>query len=115
MTRCAMQITASRLYLALLCLALAPLSQAANSYSQQAFHLPAQAESLLIADLDGDGRQELITVVDDNIRVYLHGPNGFDFDDGFTEISLSAGAAGWDLSSGHSDSSNTNIITAVGR
>lgn len=111
MTRCAMQITASRLCLALLCLALAPLSQAANSYSQQAFHLPAQAESLLIADLDGDGRQELITVVDDKIRVYLHGPNGFDFDDGFTEISLSAGAAGWDLSSGHSDTGNTNIIT----
>ena len=102
---------ASRACLTLLWLMTMPLSQAANSYSQQAFHLPAHAESLVVVDLDGDGLQELITVVDDSIRVYLHGPNGFDFDDGFAEIPLSASAVGWDISNGHSESGNTDIIT----
>ncbi len=94
---------------------LLPPPAIASEFRQHRFELPAQAESLLVADLNADGLQELVTVVDNVIRVYLHSAQGFDFNQGYREITIDANAIGWDVSSGHSDSGNALITLADGR
>lgn len=87
--------------------------QAAPAFRQLPFQLPAEAESLVVADMNGDGLQDLVTVIDDAIRVYFHSVDGFDFEQGFEEIRFQAGAVGWDLSRSFGESGNTALIALL--
>ncbi|MDA1370010.1 MAG: hypothetical protein O2971_04500 [Proteobacteria bacterium] len=82
-------------------------------YASQPFELPGKIESLVVADTNGDGLNELITVIDKRIRVYFQRPNGFDFANGFTEIDLPGEAIGWDISKNYSESGNASIIALI--
>ncbi|MEX2468763.1 MAG: VCBS repeat-containing protein, partial [Pseudohongiellaceae bacterium] len=84
---------------------------ATPSYRQQAFELPARAESLVVADLDGDGLSEFITIIDQSIRLYLPGPNGYDFTSGFFELPLESEAVGWDIATGFTGDGGPALIT----
>ena len=53
------------------------------SFTQQAFALPASAESLVIADLNGDNLNDLVTLIDSRLRVYFQHGSGFEFESGF--------------------------------
>lgn len=79
------------------------------SYRQQPFELPAQAASVVVTDLNGDGLRELIVVLDRVLRAYVQSSAGFDFADGYVDLPLEANAVGWDLSQGYGPS--TAIIT----
>ena len=83
------------------------------AYSQQAFTLPARSESLVLADTNGDGLNELITVIDHRIRVYFQRDDGFDFDSGYQEIALPGQAVGWDISAGYSADGRASVIALV--
>ncbi len=94
----------------------------AADYRQQRFELPADTESLVVADVNADGFRDLITVIDNRLRVYLHrtgGDNpasndsGFNFESGFVDIPLESPAVGWDISSGYSTDGSAAIITLL--
>jgi len=95
------------------------ISNAAPAYRQQAFALPANTQSLVVADVNGDRYQDLITVIDDRLRVYIHRgeqagqTGGFDFETGFLEIPLEASAVGWDISQNYSSDGRATIITLL--
>ncbi len=88
-------------------------SAADISYQQIPFSLPAAAENLLIADMNADDLQDLVTVVDQSLRVYLQDQQGFNFESGFLEIAFDADAVGWDLSTGYSNSGQAAIIALL--
>ena len=90
-------------------------SYAANTadYSSQPFELPAESEILIVADTNGDGLRELITALDDKIRVYFQATDGFDFNTGFQEIELPGDAVGWDISTNYSQQGNASIIALI--
>ena len=83
------------------------------SFTQQAFALPASAESLVIADLNGDNLNDLVTLVDSHLRVYFQHESGFDFESGFREISFESRAVGWDLSSGFGTEGQVSVIALL--
>ena len=58
------------------------------SFTEQAFALPASAESLVIADLNGDNLNDLVTLIDSHLRVYFQHESGFDFESGFQRDQL---------------------------
>ncbi len=82
-------------------------------YRQQGFQFPAAAESIILADLNGDGRQDMILELQDRLRVYSQDESGFDFESGFAEIQFEGQAIGWDISSSYSETGNTDIIALV--
>ena len=82
-------------------------------YISQPFELPGESENLIVADTNGDGLNELITVLDKRIRVYFQRPNGFDFATGFKEIELPGEAIGWDISRNYSESGNASVIALI--
>ena len=82
-------------------------------FKQQIFSLPASAESLVVADLNDDGLNDLSTLVDDRLRIYFQSNDGFDFSADFAEIQFSARAVGWDLSNGFSSNGSTTIIALL--
>ncbi|NKB32578.1 MAG: hypothetical protein GKR91_05720 [Pseudomonadales bacterium] len=82
-------------------------------YTQLPFSLPAESEQLVVADLNGDSLNELITVIDDSLRIYFQRENGFDFDAGYKEIDFSDQAVGWDLSTNYSEDNRASIIGLV--
>ena len=82
-------------------------------YTSQPFELPGESENLIVADTNGDGLNELITVLDKRIRVYFQRPNGFDFATGFKEIELPGEAIGWDISRNYSESGNASVIALI--
>ena len=49
-------------------------------YRSQAFWCPAESETLIVADINADGLRELTKVLDDLIRSYFQGEDGFDVD-----------------------------------
>lgn len=99
---------------ALLCSCLSQQGWAdAPDFNQQAFSLPASAESLMVADLNGDGLNDLSTLVDDRLRIYFQSDDGFDFSADFSDIQFDARAVGWDLSNGFSGDGSTTVIALL--
>ncbi len=86
---------------------------AVPDFKQQAFSLPASAESLVVADLNDDGLNDLSTLVNDRLRIYFQSSNGFDFSADFSEIQFGARAVGWDLSNGFSGNGSTTVIALL--
>jgi hypothetical protein len=82
-------------------------------YKSQAFKFPAASESLIIADTNNDGLKELITVVDDHLRIYFQTEAGFDFESGFDTIEFPGQAVGWDISSGYGEADSVAIIALI--
>lgn len=83
------------------------------NFLQQPFALPATAERLLVADTNGDQLNDLIMVVEQSLRIYFQGAQGFDFDTGFAEIEFPSDAVGWDLSNGYSNSNAASIVALL--
>ena len=83
------------------------------TFNQQAFSLPASAESLVVADLNGDGLNDMSTLVDDRLRIYFQSTDGFDFSADFADIQFEARAVGWDLSNGFSSNGSTTVIALL--
>jgi len=83
------------------------------SFTQQAFALPASAESLVIADLNGDNLNDLVTLIDSRLRVYFQRESGFDFESGFKEISFESRAVGWDLNRGFGTENQVSVIALL--
>ncbi|GIT20609.1 MAG: hypothetical protein CM1200mP40_02910 [Gammaproteobacteria bacterium] len=83
------------------------------TYTQLPFTLPVESEQLIVADLNGDSLNELITVIDESLRIYFQREDGFDFDNGFKEIDFSGQAVGWDLSTNYGDNDRASIIALV--
>lgn len=94
-------------------LTFAPSFGATPDYTQVPFTLPAASEQLVVADLNGDNLNELITVINDGIRIYFQRAAGFDFETGFSEIDFSDQAVGWDLSANYGDEEHASIIALV--
>ena len=83
------------------------------SFTQQAFALPASAKSLVIADLNGDNLNDLVTLIDSRLRVYFQRESGFDFETGFKEISFESRAVGWDLNRGFGTENQVSVIALL--
>ena len=102
-------------------LACLPVSFAAGadwSFRSQPLALPAETTSLVLADLDGDARREIIAVIEDELRIYPQGEDGFDFGQGFLNLKFDAGAVGWDIAggfgaNGENDDNDTKAIIAL--
>ncbi|MFP6838584.1 MAG: hypothetical protein VB962_03220 [Pseudohongiellaceae bacterium] len=88
-------------------------SAADLEYRSQPFWFPSESENLIVADTNADGLSELITVLDDRIRIYFQSEDGFDFESGFDEIELPGQAVGWDVSSAYSKSDSASIIALI--
>jgi hypothetical protein len=101
----------NRVLTLLIACALSSIVRADLDYRQQSFLLPGNAEQLVVADINADGLKELITVVDQSLRIYLQDANGFDFDSGFTTLAFTDEAIGWDVAYGHSRDNNAAIVT----
>jgi hypothetical protein len=101
----------NRVLTLLIACALSSVVRADLDYRQQSFLLPGNAEQLVVADINADGLKELITVVDQSLRIYLQDANGFDFDSGFTTLAFTDEAIGWDVAYGHSRDNNAAIVT----
>ena len=93
--------TTIKLILTLLLMTNKALAASSLNYSSQPFVLPAKSENLIVADTNGDGLRELITLVDQSIRVYFQDERGFDFDSGYQDIELPGSAVGWDISTNY--------------
>ncbi len=83
------------------------------SFTQQEFALPASAESLVIADLNDDNLNDLLTQIDGRLRVYFQRESGFDFESGFGEISFESRAVGWDLNRGFGVEDQVSVIALL--
>ncbi len=96
-------------------LAFFPLGAGASgwNYGSQPIGLPAETENLVLADLDGDERREIIAVFEDELRIWPQGPAGFDFERGFVRLAFQARAIGWDIASGFSSNGNASIIALL--
>ena len=99
----------------LVSLAFLPLAVVANGwkYGSQPLSLPAETENLVLADLDGDERREIIAVFEDELRIWPQGSAGFDFERGFIRLAFQARAIGWDIASGFSSNGNASIIALL--
>lgn len=92
-----------------------PMAVAANGwkYGSQPLSLPTETENLVLADLDGDERREIIAVFEDELRIWPQGPAGFDFERGFIRLAFQARAVGWDIASGFSSNGHASIIALL--
>ncbi len=97
---------------ALACLpALAPAD--GWDFLPQPLDLPAETTGIVLADLDGDAKREIIAVVEkigengieDELRIFPQGDGGFDFERGFISLKFAADAVGWDIAGGFGSSS----------
>ena len=83
------------------------------NYKQHSFSFPASAEQLIIADLNEDNLSEIITVVDERLRIYFQRKDGFDFLHGFDEISFENSSVGWELSTNFSGTGKMSILGLI--
>lgn len=99
----------------LLLFLLLPLGAVANEWNfhSQALRLPAETENLVLADLDGDARRELIAVVENELRIFPQTPAGFDFESGFLRLEFDARSVGWDIASGFGPDGHASIIALL--
>lgn len=105
--------TTIKLILTLLLMANKALAASSLDYSSHPFFLPAKSENLIVADTNGDGLRELITLVDRSIRVYFQDERGFDFASGYQDIELPGSAVGWDISTNYSQNGHASIIALI--
>ena len=82
-------------------------------YRSQPFVFPIESENLIVADTNGDGLRELITLIDRSIRVYFQDDKGFDFESGYRDIELPGSAVGWDISANYGQNGHTSIIALI--
>ncbi|MEX0964500.1 MAG: VCBS repeat-containing protein [Pseudohongiellaceae bacterium] len=82
------------------------------NFDQQEMRLAATTEDLIVADLNGDGLQDLIAIVEGTLQIYFHTEDGFDFNN-YETINFPGQAIGWDLSKQYSESGNTSIIALI--
>ena len=83
-------------------------------FLSQPLNLPAETTGIVLADLDGDARREIIAVVEnaaenggeDELRIFPQGDGGFDFERGFISLKFAADAVGWDIAAGFGSGSN---------
>lgn len=101
--------------MSVLCAVCAMPLLAIESYTQLAFQLPGDTEQLLVADTDGDGQRELLTLSGNELRVYFQTSGDFDFTNGFQTITLPGAAVGWDLSRGYGDQGLSIVALVEGR
>ena len=83
------------------------------SFKEQSFTFPASTEQLVIAKVNGDNLNDIITVIDDRLRVYFQREDGFDFLAGFDEIVFENESVGWELSTGYRDDGKASILALV--
>ena len=83
------------------------------SFKEQSFTFPASTEQLVIAKVNGDNLNDIITVIDDRLRIYFQREDGFDFLDGFDEIVFENKSVGWELSTGYRDDGKASILALV--
>jgi len=89
------------------------LAQAAElNFNQQEFQLPLETESLIVADLNGDGLFELLGVVEKGLQIYFQTENGFDFSSN-NSIEFPGQSVGWDLSTQYGAADSTAIIALI--
>ncbi|MCG8413918.1 MAG: VCBS repeat-containing protein, partial [Pseudomonadales bacterium] len=88
-------------------------SAAEINYAQLPFTLPADTEQLIVADTNGDGLNDFITVTKQALRIYFQDEQGFEFAQNYAEIQFNSDAIGWDLSQGYGDADSTSIIALV--
>ncbi|GJM14234.1 MAG: hypothetical protein DHS20C12_26370 [Pseudohongiella sp.] len=82
------------------------------SFSQQEFQLPLETENLVVADLDGDGLQDLLAVVNKGLQIHFQTESGFDFENP-SNIEFPGQAIGWDLSTQFGPSGGTSVIALI--
>ena len=105
--------TTIMLNLILLLMANEALAASSLDYRSQPFVLPADSENLIVADTNGDGLRELITLIDRSIRIYFQDERGFDFDSGYQDIQLPGSAVGWDISTSYGQHGHASIIALI--
>jgi hypothetical protein len=67
------------------------------SYTNHPFKLPSDTQDLTAADFNGDGRVDLLAQRENELRLYLQSPSGFDFVAGFVRLAARSGSMGWDI------------------
>ncbi len=82
-------------------------------FRSQPLNLPAETGNLVLADLDGDARQEIIAVIDEELRIYPQGEQGFDFDQGFISLRFDARSVGWDIARGIDSGEAATLIALL--
>ena len=104
-----------KMLLNLILLIVANKIMAASSvdYRSQPFVFPLESENLIVADTNGDGLRELITLIDRSIRVYFQDEKGFDFESGYRDIELPGSAVGWDISTNYGQNDHASIIALI--
>ena len=104
-----------KMLLNLILLIVANKIMAASSvdYRSQPFVFPLESENLIVADTNGDGLRELITLIDRSIRVYFQDEKGFDFESGYRDIELPGSAVGWDISTNYGQNGHASIIALI--
>lgn len=84
-----------------------------SNFTSQRFSLPIQTTQLIVADLNGDNQPDLLTVMDDRLRVFFQSDTGFDFTNGFDDLVFEAQSTGWDLSGGYHPEGKLGIVALV--
>ncbi len=82
-------------------------------FRSQPLSLPAETDNLVLADLDGDARQEIIAVIEEELRIYLQGEQGFDFDHGYISLRFDARSVGWDIARGLDSGEAATLIALL--
>ena len=100
-------------YLILLIVANKIMAASSVEYRSQPFVFPLESENLIVADTNGDGLRELITLIDRSIRVYFQDEKGFDFESGYRDIELPGSAVGWDISTNYGQNGHASIIALI--
>lgn len=85
------------------------------NFTRHSLQLPVAIENLLVADVNNDGLNDLVAVVDDVMRIYFQSASGFDFATDFTEFAIPGTAVGWDLSTNYSAAGTAIIALVEGR
>ena len=101
------------LYLILLIVANKIMAASSVDYRSQPFVFTLESENLIVADTNGDGLRELITLIDRSIRVYFQDEKGFDFESGYRDIELPGSAVGWDISTNYGQNGHASIIALI--
>lgn len=81
-------------------------------FARQELLLPLETESLVAADLNNDGLQDLIAVLEDSLSIYFQSAEGFDFTDA-ASLTFPGQSIGWDLSQQYSEAGNTSLIALI--
>jgi len=90
-----------------------PAMGADLEFTEQAFDVPLETQQILMLDVDNDGLNDLLAILDNRLRIYQQNPDGFDFAAGFVDIEVAGQAVGWNISAGLNDAGRTEILTLV--